>query len=135
MNNKIICGFAGIGKSYLAKNNIGYVDLESTPFKKNWDIYIDVAIHMQKNGYTPLLSCHQDLRRLLKKKKVKYIVIIPNRNDKKEYIERYKKRGNDNNFIKLFEDNWEKFIDEILNEEKNILILNKKYLCQNIIKI
>lgn len=33
---KIICGFAGIGKSYLAKNKEGYVDLESTPFEGGW---------------------------------------------------------------------------------------------------
>jgi len=36
-NGRIICGFAGIGKSTLAKNKAGFVDLESTPFEKDWD--------------------------------------------------------------------------------------------------
>lgn len=61
----IICGFAGIGKSFLATNGNRWVDLESTPFRKNWDLYSDVAIHMDKNGYDVMLSCHKPLRDIL----------------------------------------------------------------------
>ena len=35
----IICGYAGIGKSYLAHNYPNIIDLESTPFEKDWDRY------------------------------------------------------------------------------------------------
>lgn len=41
----IISGFAGIGKSHLARNG-KIVDLESTPFNKQWELYANVAIHM-----------------------------------------------------------------------------------------
>ncbi len=127
LKNKIICGFAGIGKSYLAKNKEGFIDLESTPFKKNWDLYTDVAIHMQKNGYTPMLSCHKELRQMLREKGADYVVVLPKSEHKQNYIERYIKRGNDEKFIKLFEDNFEKFIQEIMEDEKNIIILDEGY--------
>ena len=35
----IICGYAGIRKSYLAHNYPNIIDLESTPFEKDWDRY------------------------------------------------------------------------------------------------
>ena len=44
----ILCGFPGIGKSFVAKNYKGFVDLESTPFNKNWDLYTNVAKHMNE---------------------------------------------------------------------------------------
>lgn len=125
----IICGFAGIGKSYIAKHKEGVIDLESTPFKKNWDLYTDVAIHMAKNGYTPMLSCHKELRDILKEKGADYVVVIPKKEHKQNYIQRYKERGNDENFINLFEQNFEKFIEEIYNTEKpeSIIELQKEY--------
>lgn len=33
----IICGYAGVGKSTLAKEVDGIMDLESTPFEKDWE--------------------------------------------------------------------------------------------------
>ena len=128
MKNKIICGFAGIGKSYLAKHKESFVDLESTPFQKNWDLYSNVAIHMQKNGYTPLLSCHKELRYILKEKNADYVVVIPRKEHKKAYIQRYKERGNDEQFIALFDKMFEVFIDEIESIEKNIFYLEKDYM-------
>lgn len=121
---RIICGFAGIGKSTLAKTKAGVVDLESTPFKKNWELYVDVAEHMQKNGYQVLMSCHKELRQELKKRGTEYLVALPSIIDKENYLKRYKERGNDENFIKLFEDNFEKFINEITEEEENRIVLS-----------
>ena len=40
----IISGFPGTGKSTMAKFS-RWVDLESTPFKKNWLLYAEVAKH------------------------------------------------------------------------------------------
>jgi len=122
---KIICGFAGIGKSALAKSGLA-VDLESTPFKKNWDLYSDVAIHMANSGYTVMLSCHKELRDILLEKGADFEVVIPDRNDKSIYIHRYCRRGNDETFMKLFNDKWYDFIDEILSDgdKLNIHVLN-----------
>ena len=123
----IVCGFAGIGKSYYAKRTKGAVDLESTPFNKNWDLYSNVAIHMQDNGYLPLVSCHKELRNELKKKGANYIVVLPKIEDKEKYLERYKKRGNNEIFLKLFEEKWEEFIIEIMLDEDNLSVLDGDY--------
>lgn len=122
----IICGFAGIGKSTFMKMS-DYVDLESTPFAKNWDIYSDVAIHMAKNGHRVMLSCHKELRDILLEKGADFEVIIPRIEDKEEYLSRYAERGNTEQFIKLFEDKWEYFINEILadSDKMDVVVLRE----------
>lgn len=122
----IICGFAGIGKSTLMKMS-DWVDLESTPFAKNWDIYSDVAIHMAKNGHRVMLSCHKELRDILLEKGADFEVIIPRIEDKEEYLSRYAERGNTEQFIKLFDDKWEDFINEILadKDKMNVVVLGE----------
>ena len=53
----IICGFPGVGKSTLARFS-NWVDLESTPFEKDWVRYAKVAKHMNDNGYNVMVSTH-----------------------------------------------------------------------------
>ena len=114
----IICGFPGVGKSFVAKNYHGFVDLESTPFKKNWDLYTDVAIHMNNNGYHVLMSSHKEVRDMLLSKNVGFSVILPLIEDKEIYMKRYKNRGNDEEFIKFLDENYEKFITEIMDDKR-----------------
>jgi len=130
---EIICGFAGVGKSTLAKNVKGFVDLESTPFKKDWDIYSDVAIHMANNGYQVMTSCHKELREILKQKGANYKVYTPTKDEKYQYLQKYKERGNDENFLKLFEENFDKFVEEIEKTETNIFWLHGRSL-QDVLK-
>lgn len=113
---KIICGFAGIGKSTAAKNIPGVVDLESTPFEKDWNRYVKVAKHMLDSGFVVLLSCHLELRDELQKQGVPYAVAMPQYDDKEEYLRRFKERGNTHDFIALFEKNWEKYLQTLPNE-------------------
>lgn len=61
----IICGYAGIGKSYLAKHFPGIIDLESTPFEKDWDRYLKCAMHYSSQGFIVLVSCHKEIRQLI----------------------------------------------------------------------
>ena len=49
---------------------------------------------MNKN-YIVLCSSHMDLRKELNKRNINYIYVKPKKELKEEYIERYKKRGND----------------------------------------
>jgi len=109
----IICGFPGIGKSWMCKNRPGWIDLESTPFNKDWELYTDVANHMHKQGYNVMIACHKDLREKLLEKGIDFFVVVPSIRLKDEYIKRYKKRGNDEKFIELLETNYEKWITEI----------------------
>ena len=113
----IICGFPGTGKSTVMNIFKGVVDLESTPFKKNWKIYADVAEHMHKQGYTVMVSSHKEMRNELLSREAAFVVVIPKKEDKALYIERYRERGNTEEFIKLLDENFEAWIDEILEEE------------------
>lgn len=126
----IICGFAGIGKSYLAKNGIkgigvGIVDLESTPFQKDWKTYVRVASHMKYNGYVVLTSCHKELRQAFSDAMIEVNVVMPMPEDKEAYLERYKARGDSEQFIKMMSDNWDNFVTEKLDFEHYFIRLKK----------
>lgn len=123
----IICGFPGIGKSSIARTLPGIVDLESTPFNKNWKIYADVIEHMDKNGYTVLVSSHRELREELLNRNINYFYVKPEKNLKEEYLERYKKRGNTKAFINQIKDNWDNYLISLKGE--NIVELkSEEYL-------
>ena len=123
----IICGFRGIGKSSIARTLPGIVDLESTPFNKNWKIYADVIEHMDKNGYTVLVSSHRELREELLNRNINYFYVKPEKNLKEEYLERYKKRGNTKAFINQIKDNWDNYLKSLKGE--NIVELkSEEYL-------
>lgn len=130
--NKIICGFAGIGKSQCAKQIAGVVDLESTPFNKEWSTYVRVAQHMQKNGYTVLMSCHKELRDYMLRNEVKFLTIIPEPvikgtavDSKAVYLKRYEERGNTPEFVKLMSNNWGEFNTALVGEKIYELPLDK----------
>ena len=115
----IICGFAGIGKSTLARKYANVVDLESTPFEKDWERYAKVARHMAENGYTVLLSCHTEIRKQLHDG---YCLAKPRVSDRVEYINRFKVRGNDETFIRMLNQNWEKFLECLPHESEYISV-------------
>ena len=124
----IICGYAGVGKSTAAKNLPNVVDLESTPFKKNWKLYADVAQHMNNNGYIVLLSWCKEIRDELLARGQQFFVAVPSVNHKESYRQRYIERGNTQEFIDLQMDNWEKWLEDIYNDrnEYNIIVLQDK---------
>lgn len=107
---QIICGFAGVGKSTAALSLPGVVDLESTPFEKDWERYAKVAQHMAANGYTVLLSCHRELREQLTRDGASYLLAMPPWDAKDEYLDRYVQRGNADDFVSLFSTNWDAFL-------------------------
>jgi hypothetical protein len=110
---RIICGFAGIGKSTMAKKRANVVDLESTPFQRDWQTYARVANHMKNNGYTVLVSCHNELRTQLHNDGIEYDVVLPNLEQKEVFMNRYANRGNTGAFIKLLDENWADFCKEL----------------------
>jgi len=70
----IICGFPGTGKTTFARLTGKAVDLESTPFKKNWLLYAEVAKHMSDQGYTVMVSTHKEMFDALEQIEVGYTV-------------------------------------------------------------
>lgn len=123
----IICGFPGVGKSVMAQQG-NWVDLESTPFKKNWLLYAEVAKHMSDNGYNVMISTHKEVLDALEQIEARYTVVIPPITDKDTYLMRYDMRGNSYEFIRLLDENWERWISAILEKPtvlKTIVVLPK----------
>ena len=132
----IICGFPGVGKSTLAKSS-NWVDLESTPFEKDWVRYAKVAKHMSDNGYNVMVSTHPQLLEQFEQMEVRYTVVIPPFTDESNYIKRYIKRGNDNNFIKNIENNWMNWLKDIIfysSVNRTVIILPKDGCLQSYIE-
>lgn len=123
---RIISAFPGMGKSYIAQNYKNWVDLESTPFQKNWKLYADVANHMSSNGYNVMVSTHKEMRDELKLRSADFTLAMPSRNLKQEYIRRYKYRGNDYSFVYMMSGNWDKFIDDLVSESDVTKIISCK---------
>lgn len=123
----IVCGFPGTGKSTMAKFS-RWVDLESTPFKKNWLLYAEVAKHMSDNGYNVMISTHKEVLDALEQIEASYTVVIPPITDKDIYLHRYDMRGNSYEFIKRLGENWESWISAIIEKStvlKTVVILPK----------
>lgn len=123
----IVCGFPGTGKSMMAKFS-QWVDLESTPFKKNWLLYAEVAKHMSDSGYTVMVSTHSEMLDALEQIEAPYTVVVPPIIDKATYLYRYDARGNSYDFLKLLDENWERWISAIIEHPtklKTVVILPK----------
>lgn len=132
----IICGFPGVGKSTLAKFS-NWVDLESTPFEKDWVRYAKVAKHMSDNGYNVMVSTHPQLLEQFEQMEVRYTVVIPPINDFPTYKDRYINRGNDINFIISIDYNWGKWIQDIIKKSsvnKTVIILPEDGCLQSYIE-
>lgn len=121
----IICGFSGIGKSTAEQKNRKILDFESSGYSnifengfvvsRNKDFpknYIDKLEELIKNdeAYYYLLSCHEEVRNELKARGLQYIIVLPYRECKNEYLKRWLKRGSPIEFIKSMNDRWEDMI-------------------------
>ena len=130
----IVAAFAGTGKTYLGRQYPDKIlDLECMPYKYNyepgtvfsekdkatiWDISDDWPYNYVKriqevvNDYEIILIPPDMLvLELLRFDSMPYILVYPNRQCRDEYKERFILRGNQEEFIYVFIDGWDRFID------------------------
>ena len=95
----IIVGYQGIGKSSAARDNLSFIDLESSSFwvngKRDFDwyvVYAQIAEHLSKQGYTVFVSSHQVLRDWLNSSTEKVVEIYPSKEIKEDWLRRLKYR-------------------------------------------
>lgn len=134
--------FAGLGKTTIAKNNKSYVDLESSDYQwlfpkyigenregrkgvggktKNPAFpinYVDDMEKILKTGKKVLISSQPEVLKEVNHRGLAFITVTPSNNLKDEYIERYKRRGNNQNFIELMSKNFDTFSGELAKNSK-----------------
>ena len=135
---KIICGFPGIGKSYLVNkslsdeffkkhefNNKTVSDSDSSSFSwiktgvRNPEFpqnYINAI--KERTEDIILVSSHKIVRDALLESGIKFIVVYPEIKSKVAYLKRYRRRGSSDEFISLMNANWEKWINEIKEDSR-----------------
>lgn len=120
-DTKLVSAFPGCGKSYFYKNNkdLKVLDSDSSTFDKRSfpENYIK---HIKDNvGSADIIfiSSHKEVRDALVKNGLKFTLIYPKKSIKKEFIQRYIDRGNEESFVKLLEENWDTWLDELKDQE------------------
>lgn len=127
-NTRIISAFPATGKSYLFDNPHGLLILDSDSSKFSWlekgvrhpdfpQNYID---HIKDNlGKVDiiLVSSHKVVRDALIANNINFTLAYPELHCKEEYIQRYINRGNNEEFINMMRENWDKFFYECDEQE------------------
>lgn len=127
MRTKIIAGFPGIGKSVLfnSSSDLKVLDSDSSLFSwieegvRHPDFPNNYMQHIKENigkADVILVSSHDVVRKALEENGIEYTLVYPSIELKDEYIERYKKRGNNEGFINFIGNNWDNFIQDIEKE-------------------
>lgn len=149
----IISAFSGTGKSYLAKIHSSVVDLEPMDYhwiysdelkmedcelrKKNqkrtlnpdWPgNYIRDILYYDHAGKIVLISGDDFIVDILEKMGIQCYNIFPSANQKKTYIKRYIKRGNSDDYINFWRENFERFISGKHKRLHKIEMLDGEYL-------
>jgi len=129
---RVISAFPGTGKSYFTENTEGVIlDSDSSEFSwlapgvRHPDFPDNYMRHIKKNlGKADIImvSSHQVVRDALVKHGIEFDLYYPDRSLKDEYLERFRKRGNDTKFLSFLSENWDKFIDEM---EQQVGVTNK----------
>lgn len=148
-NGIVIAGFAGIGKTYLAKKYKNVIDLESSPYKydysnirqidiekfkgKNGRIinkefplnYINAIKKAQKEYEIVLVWIHpEEILPYYDKYDIDYYLCFPNKEAVCEYKDRFINRGNTQEYIDKVLSSFDKrYIQFINNSHKKIILL------------
>jgi hypothetical protein len=137
---KIVSAFPATGKSHFFKNTNELV-LDSDSSKFSWiepgvrhpnfpQNYIDhIKYNIGKTKYI-LVSSHKVVRDVLVNNKIFFSLVYPVKNIKDEYLNRCKKRGSDQKFIDMLDNNWDSFLDE-MKEQKHcdhLILLSGEFI-------
>lgn len=120
MPSRVICGFAGIGKSHIADGRL-FFDVDSSQFKNEFPKdYLTHIAHLLANTSSCiriLISTHVEVRDGLAEMGIPYTIVIPHYQDKFNYLHRYRRRDPDNlKFVHFMESNWEEFWTSCYND-------------------
>lgn len=154
----LISGFPGIGKTALESKYQNVIDLDGTyifdltskqkkmnfeklkginkPFNKDWPFCYIKDIKEKLLEYDIVLICqHKQLLLELDKQNIQYIIVYPQKDCIDEYMQRYKTRGNSEEYINKKRKSFYTQINYLSQNTKNHWILEKgEYLEDRLIK-
>lgn len=135
----VISGFAGIGKTTAALRYDNVIDLESShyffnmpkdlepheyeqlkgdlhriPNPNGLEDYVDAIIEAQKHFDYVLIAMFPALLQRLHEKGVDVQIVLPHKDDKRQYELRYRRRGNNIDWSKNMINNWELYIESTI---------------------
>lgn len=146
--SKVICAFAGIGKTYISKKYSNVIDFDLQKFKyiynqkelynieklkgvenkvinKNWpNNYITQLRKIINKEKVVLVPADKEVRDILVKENINFILIMPSLDSKEQLINRYKKRGNNQKYIKRAINDLEKWSN--LKYDYEVIVLDKE---------
>jgi hypothetical protein len=126
MRTKIVSAFPGVGKTTYHKNNPKTtLDSDSSGFSwivnengekvRNSEFPQNYINHIKENigKYKYIfVSSHKEVRDALLDNCLFFYLVYPDDERKDEFIQRYRDRGNDENFIKLVDSKWDEWMRE-----------------------
>jgi len=136
----VIAAFPGTGKTHFNQHSgLKTFDLNSGKFARTKngdrpphfpDNYIaHIKEHLGEADYV-FIPTYKEVCDALSQAGIDYTLIFPKRSLKKEYMERYRKRGSSEDFIELSFQNWDVWLSE--NEEqqgcKKVVLQEGQYL-------
>lgn len=126
IHTQIISAFHGCGKTECYKKycnpkyNYKVLDYDNSDFNIQYIIEnigkIDVIFCSSHKTVRDILKNNEIIQNLIKENKCTIYLAFPVKEQKQEYISRYKNRGSTNEFIKLLSDNWDIWIDSMMND-------------------
>ena len=146
----IISGFPGVGKTEFFKSQqilkeYKVLDSDSSNFSwlkfdgkkiRNPDFPQNYINHIKENlgeYHYILVSSHGKVRDALYNNELPFVLVYPLDNIKTRYnyLQRYKKRGNDKAFIEFIKNGWFDFIEE-MREQKGCIHVQFKMTTENL---
>ena len=115
----IVAGFPGVGKTAASKDDLSIADSDSSSWSKDSSVWPDNYLDHIERVYEEaamrfvLTSTHREVIEGLVSRRIPFHVVVPTRELKTVYLERYRQRGSPPEFIKLMDDKWGSFIDDI----------------------
>lgn len=116
---RVISGFPGIGKTtameLLRKQGLFVSDSDSSGFDRaDWpNNYMNHLLSLMGEMDLVLVSSHEEVWRAMSERGIEFTMVYPDKSLKEEYLQRYKDRGSDENFIKLLDSKWDEWIDTL----------------------
>lgn len=143
----ILMGFPGVGKTYVKEkykgsNDLKILDSDSSNFDKSDfpNNYINYITEQIGKYDIIMVSTHKEVRDAIKNSSISLMcpiyICYPSLDIKDEWLERLRKRGNNETFIKLIGENycnWIKDIEMNENELIHVKLTNTKTYLYNIL--